>query len=292
VPADFVFRIGTEIDRRPIEAQVAALTRRAWRGRYNRFAIDRAVAWRGSVTSSRDRLSAVNQSDQNGCLHRSRLFPLDWDLVPPLDWSFTALAFTHRLRQTEFNSKFWWPLTFEARAMKRRLACAAIATFALSAGGYAEPMHVAKSGGGPFSVIIFDAGPSVIYPSDSAQPAANTAPSQVRVTDTPSGAVDRAEPPPIIKADSPSEVGAQPLPEPRVVATPVFGEDRLLPPPPQRFPHRSPPRAGKPALSERVAAMPKQPPLPKPKPESAIGALPKRGPSPHTKPSIEWLIPN
>jgi hypothetical protein len=173
--------------------------------------------------------------------------------------------------------------------MKHRMAFAALAMFALSAGGYAEPTQMAQGGDGPPSVIIYEAGPSVMYRPVPPEPATNIAPSLAPVTDAASPVVDSAEPPPIIKADSPNDASAQPLPEPPVASTSASSEKILLPPPPQRSPHRSPPRPGKSAPVERVAAMPNQPPLPKPRPESTVDALQKPRPVPQTKSNIERL---
>ena len=100
--------------------------------------------------------------------------------------------------------------------------------------------------------MIYEAGPPVIYGPPARIP---DAPPRTRAVAPPSDHADVA-------------TGSVP----RVITAIEPDRDGLLPPPPQRFPNRAPAAAAKPKPAKRaVAALPKQPPLPKPRPVSDAG---------------------
>jgi hypothetical protein len=92
--------------------------------------------------------------------------------------------------------------------------------------------------------------------------------------------------PPVIYSDRPSDdIARRPLPSPgsaapagqraKVEPGDAPGPDGLLPPPPERFPQRTPPAAAKPPAPKRAAAVPpKHAPLPKPRPAEAAKVEP------------------
>jgi hypothetical protein len=97
-------------------------------------------------------------------------------------------------------------------------------------------------------------------------------------------------PPPGRYATPPDRADAPPVSEPRVITAIEPGRAGLLPPPPERFPQRVPPAAAaKPKPAKRaVAALPKQPPLPKPRPGGSAGVAPS-APKPESKSAVEQL---
>jgi hypothetical protein len=93
--------------------------------------------------------------------------------------------------------------------------------------------------------------------------------------------------PPRRPATSPERADAPAVSSPRVITAIEPGRAGLLPPPPERFPQRVPAVAANPKPVKRaVAALPKQPPLPKPRP--GISAAPSP-PSAASKSAAEQL---
>ena len=120
--------------------------------------------------------------------------------------------------------------------------------------------------------VIYEEEPPAIYPPAEVP----MAPPPSRGTTLPS----RSAPPPA-RADAPA------VSEPQVITAIEPGRAGLLPPPPERFPNRAPATAAKAKPVKRaVAALPKQPPLPKPRP--GIGVAPST-PNATNKPLAEQL---
>lgn len=128
--------------------------------------------------------------------------------------------------------------------------------------------------------IVYEVGPPIVY---GPRP-----PADVPLT-APYGADD--EPPTVIRATPPGGVSAPPSPQPRVATAPADRERALLPPPPDRFPQRAPAASGKHGSANRVAAMPKQPPLPKPRPPTSVDASPIPPAAPENRPDAAQ-VPN
>ena len=132
----------------------------------------------------------------------------------------------------------------------------------------------------PEPPVVYEGEPPVVY---APRPSAD-------VPDVPPPARYGA-PPRVIAAmppDRPDVVSS--VPEPRVITAIEPGRAGLLPPPPERFPQRvSPAAAAKPKPAKRaVAALPKQPPLPKPRPGGSAGVAPS-APKPESKSAVEQL---
>ena len=90
-------------------------------------------------------------------------------------------------------------------------------------------------------------------------------------------------------ATPPNRADVPAVSAPRVITAIEPGRAGLLPPPPERFPQRMPAAAAKPKPAKRaVAALPKQPPLPKPRPGGSAGVAPP-APKPESKSAVEQL---
>jgi hypothetical protein len=81
-----------------------------------------------------------------------------------------------------------------------------------------------------------------------------------------------AEQPPVITALPPGDLAAVDNPD---IATEPGRRSGLLPPPPERFPQRTPPVGAKPKSAKRVVAtIPRQAPLPRPRPQAEAAVPP------------------
>ena len=131
---------------------------------------------------------------------------------------------------------------------------------------------------------LYEAEPPVVYEGE--RPVVYEGEPPVIYGQRPPAEVPMA-PPPRRPATPPDRADVPAVSEPRVITAIEPGRAGLLPPPPERFPQRAPAAAAKPKPVKRaVAALPKQPPLPKPRP-GAGGSL--SAPKPESKPTIEQL---
>jgi hypothetical protein len=129
----------------------------------------------------------------------------------------------------------------------------------------------------PGSPVVFEDEPPIIYEARPSIVYGPRPPAPVPVG--PPNMVDD-DPPPIVRATPP-----------RVAAAPPAGQAALLPPPPERFPQRAPPVAAKRGSAARVAAVPKEPPLPRPRPPTSIDASPIPPAAPESRPDAAQ-VPN
>jgi hypothetical protein len=126
--------------------------------------------------------------------------------------------------------------------------------------------------------IVHEDGRRVIYEDEPEPPAIYGLRPPAHVA-MPKSMANGATPPP--REDAPA------VSEPRVITAIEPGREGLLPPPPERFPRRTPATADKPKPAKRaVAELPMQPPLPRPR--LGVSAAPS-APNVTGKSAIEQL---